>query len=158
MTVEGHITNALKIAAVEMNRTPLFIEAQAQNLRSDVALATYLAYKMAEVKVTLLKSTNQFGYFKLTDECLKTVNTSLPCHKFCPLDMTTLINCNIEPKKNRLSILLRPNKTRGYILLNTRKRLKIFQFCKKYMKDPCPKNFPTLNFYYVILLKIGVNG
>ena len=45
-----------------------------------------------------------------------------------------------------------------FILLNTRKRLQIFQFSKKYMKDPCPKNFPILKFYYVILLKIGVNG
>ena len=54
-------------------------------------------------------------------------------------------------------LLLRPNKTDAFILLITRKRLKIFQFGKKYMKDPRPKNFPTLKFYYVILLKIGVN-
>ena len=55
-------------------------------------------------------------------------------------------------------LLLRPNKTRAFILLITRNRLKIFQFGKMQMKDPCPKNFPTLKFYYVILLKIGVNG
>ena len=54
-------------------------------------------------------------------------------------------------------LLLRPNKTVAFILLNTQKRVKIFQFGEKYVKDPCTKNFPTLKFYYVIL-KIGVNG
>ena len=98
-----HIKNALKIAGVEMNRTQLFIEAQSNNLKSDVTLATYLSYKMAEIKLILQNSTNEFGFFRLTKQFLDIVNTSLPCGDSCPLDMTTLINCNIEKTHNRLT-------------------------------------------------------
>ena len=55
-------------------------------------------------------------------------------------------------------ILLRPKKTDRFILLITRKRLKIFQFNEKCIRDPCPKNFSILNFSHVIFLEIGVNG
>ena len=55
-------------------------------------------------------------------------------------------------------LLLRPKKTWAFIFLITRKRLKIFQFGEKYIKDPFPKNFSTLNFSHVIFIEIGVNG
>ena len=55
-------------------------------------------------------------------------------------------------------ILLRPKKTRAFIFLITRKRLKIFQFGEKYIRDPCPKNFSIFNFIHVIFIEIGVNG
>ena len=56
------------------------------------------------------------------------------------------------------SFITASEKTRAFIFLITRKRLKIFQFGEKYIRDPCPKNFSTLNFSHVIFIEIGVNG
>ena len=72
-----------------MNKTQLFADAQANNLKSDVTLATYLSYKMAEIKLILRNSTDESGYFRLTDKFLQILNTTLPCGKTCPLDIRT---------------------------------------------------------------------
>jgi hypothetical protein len=99
---DQHIRKALIIAGEEMNKTQLLASARDQNLRTDIALATYLSIRLAEVKMTIESSTNENRYFTITDEFLKVMNSSLLCGKECPTKLSTLINCHLLKQEHSL--------------------------------------------------------
>jgi hypothetical protein len=103
---DKHIKNALKIAGMEINRTQLIRMADNHELHSDIAIATYLTYRFAEIKMKTLTSTDSKNRFKLTSDLLEILNTSMPCGEKCPLKYTSLMNCNIDMKRNRVSIVI----------------------------------------------------
>jgi len=103
---DEHIKNALKIAGMEINRTQLIVMANKHELHSDVAIATYLTYRFAETKMKALISTDSKNKFELTTDLLEILNTSIPCGEKCPLNYTSLINCNIDMKRNQVSIAI----------------------------------------------------
>ena len=114
LDASNHIKSALRIAGREMNRTQLFAEAEINNLKSDVTVATYLAVKMAEIKNIIDNSANKHGYFGLTEEFLNIFNTSLPCKSDCPTNMTTMINCHNDLIESKLTfgvLTRKPSKT-----------------------------------------------
>jgi hypothetical protein len=78
---DKRIKNALKIAGMEINRTQLIVMANNHELHSDDAIATYLTYRFAEIKMKTLISTDSKNKFKLTTDLLEILNTSIPCGK-----------------------------------------------------------------------------
>jgi hypothetical protein len=83
--------------------------------------------KLGEIKNTITSSSKN-GFFHLTDAFLDILNTSLPCRKDCPTDMTTLINCDIDAGENilRFGVMARkPSdklkilKSDSFVLYNT---------------------------------------
>ena len=103
LEAEEHITNALKIAGLEMNKTQLFMDMEAKRIHSDIALATVIAHQLATMKLTIRNSVDSFGQMRLTEELLSGLNTTLPCGLKCPVNMTTLITCSFRPEINRLT-------------------------------------------------------
>jgi hypothetical protein len=117
---DKHIKNALRIAGMEINRTQLIAMANNHELHTDVAIATYLTYRFAEIKMRTLISSDSENKFKLTTDLLEILNTSLPCGEKCPLDCTSLINCNIDVKRNQVSMaILSREPSRNLIILKS---------------------------------------
>ena len=100
---DQHIKAALQLVGVELNKTQLIIDAQNNQIRSELAYATYLSFKMAEIKKCIEGSTNEFGFFQLTKEFLDILNATLPCDQECPLNTSSLVNCNINSEKRLLT-------------------------------------------------------
>ena len=102
--IDDHIKNALKFGGIEINKTQLILNATRNELNSDIALATFLSFKFAEIRLIIEKSTNSNGMFVLSKQFLEILNTSLPCGDECPTNLTTLINCNLDEKDHKLNL------------------------------------------------------
>ena len=103
LEAERHIKAALEIAGLEINRSQLMTEVESNNLRTDLAISTYQAIKLSEIKAVMISSINKNGYFRLTDDFMAILNASLPCGTECPTNMTTLISCQIDIETKHLS-------------------------------------------------------
>ena len=114
---EEHIIKALKLGGIEMNKTQLFIDYKAKNIKSDIALATIIAHELAVLSRTLSETSKERGIFKLTDDLLRIMNTTLPCGNNCPTEMTTVIYCHIDSKDGKLNFGVLARKPMNKILV-----------------------------------------
>ena len=119
--IDGHLRKALEIVGENYNRSALIRAGDRNEFSSDAAFSAYLALKMAEMKIVISLATKNTGLFKLNDDFLKILNTSLPCNETCPLRLTTVINCHLDQSRNRLDfgvLTRRPSKKSNYFKIS----------------------------------------
>ena len=75
---------------MDFNKTQFFAEAERNALQSDVSIASYIAFKLAETKLTVTNTTRNGGAFRLTEDLLKLLNTTIVCGNESPLDLTSI--------------------------------------------------------------------
>ena len=101
---DKHIKNVLSLVGMELNRTELIAKATNKEINTDIALAAYLAYKFATIKLDIQSSVDSNGNLIITDKILNILNATLPCAEACPISHTSLMNCNIDAKNNKITL------------------------------------------------------
>ena len=96
---EIHVKKALEYGGLAINKTRLFADFAVNNVKNDIALSIVIAHKLAEINNIISDSKDKDGTFRITEELLTALNATLPCQN-CPIDMTSLLICNIKKDRN----------------------------------------------------------
>ena len=89
---------ALEYGGLAINKTRLFADFAVNNVKNDIALSIVIAHKLAKINI-IRDSKDKDGNFRITEELLTALNATLPCEN-CPIDMTSLLICNMKKDRN----------------------------------------------------------